>query len=144
MKNPFPPAGRAGQRYPARRLRLPAAGRKTDLVKAADKAVELADTATQGAKPRLITTFPDSMNTPDGLALLPDGRVLLSIPNMADNQYPGRIVELTANGYKPFLSHLPPSPPPSTPPQWTWQWAPTAIYTTLKTSTKTARISSRA
>ena len=77
---------------------------------ATDQAVELADTATQGAKPRLITTFPDSMNTPDGLALLPDGRVLLSIPNMADNKYPARIVELTANGYQPFLSHLPPEP----------------------------------
>ncbi|MDJ0366063.1 SMP-30/gluconolactonase/LRE family protein [Hymenobacter sp. H14-R3] len=74
------------------------------------KSVELADTATQGAKPRLIATFPDSMNTPDGLALLPDGRVLLSIPNMADNSYPARIVELTAGGYKPFLSHLPPEP----------------------------------
>ena len=77
---------------------------------ATDKAVELADTATQGAKPRLITTFPDSMNTPDGLALLPDGRVLLSIPNMADNKYPARIVELTDNGYQPFLSHLPVEP----------------------------------
>jgi sugar lactone lactonase YvrE len=83
---------------------------KKEIAKTTDQAVELADTATQGAKPRLITTFPDSMNTPDGLALLPDGRVLLSIPNMAGNKYPARIVELTATGYKPFLSHLPLQP----------------------------------
>ena len=69
-----------------------------------------ADTARQGARPRLLATFPDSMNTPDGLALAPGGRVFLSIPNMADNQYPARIVELTATGYKPFINHLPVEP----------------------------------
>ena len=77
---------------------------------ATDKAAEAADTTAQGAPPRLLATFPDSLNTPDGLALTPDGRVLLSIPNMADNKYPARIVELTATGYKPFITKLPLEP----------------------------------
>ncbi|GAA4506224.1 hypothetical protein GCM10023172_35240 [Hymenobacter ginsengisoli] len=80
---------------------------------ATDKSAETqakTDSATQGATPRLLATFPDSLNTPDGLALAPDGRVFLSVPNLADNKYPARIVELTANGYKPFINNLPPEP----------------------------------
>jgi sugar lactone lactonase YvrE len=80
---------------------------------ATDKSAEAqakTDSATQGAKPRLLATFPDSLNTPDGLALAPDGRVFLSVPNLADNKYPARIVELTESGYKPFINNLPPEP----------------------------------
>lgn len=73
-------------------------------------ATKVADTARVGAVPRLLATFPDSLNTPDGLALAPDGRVLLSIPNMADNKYPARILELTATGYKTFVKNLPVEP----------------------------------
>ncbi|TVT42833.1 hypothetical protein FNT36_01710 [Hymenobacter setariae] len=81
--------------------------------KATDKAAEAqanADTASQGATPLLLATFPDSLNTPDGLVLAPDGRVLLSVPNLADNKYPAQIVELTATGYKPFIGRLPVEP----------------------------------
>ncbi|RYY18593.1 MAG: hypothetical protein EOO36_07795 [Cytophagaceae bacterium] len=85
-------------------------GQKQEAANATDQAASTADTATQGLKPRLITTFPDSLNTPDGLALTPDGRVLLSFPNLADNQYPARIVVLTDNGYQPYLTHLPVEP----------------------------------
>lgn len=83
---------------------------KQEVAKATDQATENADTATQGLKPRLITTFPDSLNTPDGLTLAPDGRVLLSFPNLADNKYPCSIVVLTDHGYEPFLSRLPVEP----------------------------------
>jgi sugar lactone lactonase YvrE len=86
---------------------------KQTVADATDKSAEAqakTDSATQGATPRLLATFPDSLNTPDGLALSPDGRVFLSFPNLADNKYPARIVELTANGYKPFLNNLPPEP----------------------------------
>jgi sugar lactone lactonase YvrE len=78
--------------------------------KSTDKAAETADTTRTGATPRLLATFPDSLNTPDGLALAPDGRVLLSIPNMADNKYPARILELTDTGYKVFIKNLPVEP----------------------------------
>ncbi len=103
-----------------------------------------ADTARRGAVPRLLATFPDSLNTPDGLALAPDGRVFLSVPNMADNRYPARIVELTATGYRPFINNLPPEPTTKKAAPWTWPWAPTETYTTQKISTKTTKISSRA
>lgn len=83
---------------------------KKAVTNATDKAAEAADTAAQGATPRLLATFPDSLNTPDGLALAPDGRVFLSVPNLADNRYPACIVELTDSGYKPFLNSLPPEP----------------------------------
>ncbi len=78
--------------------------------KATDAAATTADTTAQGATPRLLATFPDSLNTPDGLVLAPDGRVFLSVPNLADNKYPAQIVELTATGYKPFIRRLPPEP----------------------------------
>lgn len=83
---------------------------KKAAAKATDQAAEAADTARTGATPRLLATFPDSLNTPDGLALAPDGRVFLSVPNLADNKYPARIVELTDAGYKPFANNLPPEP----------------------------------
>lgn len=64
---------------------------KQTIADATDKSAEAqakTDSATQGATPRLLATFPDSLNTPDGLALAPDGRVFLSFPNLADNKYP--------------------------------------------------------
>ncbi len=73
-------------------------------------AVDAADTARVGLHPRLLTTLPDSLNTPDGLALAPDGRVFLSVPNLADNSQPAHIIELTSTGYRPFLDRLPPEP----------------------------------
>ncbi|RYE89821.1 MAG: hypothetical protein EOO37_04280, partial [Cytophagaceae bacterium] len=88
----------------------PQSSEKDAVAKATDQAAAAADTSAQGATPRLLATFPDSLNTPDGLALAPDGRVFLSVPNLADNQYPARIVELVGNGYQPFLDNLPPEP----------------------------------
>lgn len=60
--------------------------------------------------PQLLFTLPDSHNTPDGLALSPDGRLLLSVPNLADNSQPAAIVEIVGNTYKPFASNLPLEP----------------------------------
>ena len=60
--------------------------------------------------PQLLFTLPDSHNTPDGLALSPDGRILLSVPNIANNSYPAAIVEVVGNTYKPFAPNLPVEP----------------------------------
>ena len=60
--------------------------------------------------PQLLFTLPDSHNTPDGLALSPDGRILLSVPNIADNSQPAAIVEIVGNTSKPFVSNLPLEP----------------------------------
>ncbi|MFC6223177.1 SMP-30/gluconolactonase/LRE family protein [Hymenobacter artigasi] len=60
--------------------------------------------------PQLLFTLPDTHNTPDGLALSPDGRILLSVPNIADNSQPAAIVEIVGNTYKPFAPNLPLEP----------------------------------
>ena len=60
--------------------------------------------------PQLLFTLPDTHNTPDGLALGPDGRILLSVPNLANNSYPASIVEIVGDTYKPFASNLPVEP----------------------------------
>ncbi|MFD1470349.1 SMP-30/gluconolactonase/LRE family protein [Hymenobacter caeli] len=60
--------------------------------------------------PKLLFTLPDAHNTPDGLALGPDGRLLLSTPNLADNSKPAAIVEIVGNTYKPFAANLPVEP----------------------------------
>ncbi|WP_236943293.1 SMP-30/gluconolactonase/LRE family protein [Hymenobacter sp. PAMC 26628] len=60
--------------------------------------------------PQLLFTLPDSHNTPDGLALGPGGRLLLSVPNLADNSKPAAIVEIVGNTYKPFAANLPVEP----------------------------------
>jgi len=60
--------------------------------------------------PQLLFTLPDEHNTPDGLALSPDGRILLSVPNLANNSYPASIQEITGTTYKPYLTSLPVEP----------------------------------
>lgn len=61
-------------------------------------------------KPALLLTLPDSMNTPDGLAINNDGSlILLSTPNHNDPSYRSRIYSLTGNSYR-FFSDLPLEP----------------------------------
>jgi sugar lactone lactonase YvrE len=69
-----------------------------------------ADTVAAIGRPRLLFTLDDAHNTPDGLALAPDGRLILSVPNLADNTYPASLMELTETGLKPYLTNLPPEP----------------------------------
>lgn len=38
--------------------------------------------------PKLLFTLDDAHNTPDGLALAPNGHLILSVPNLADNSQP--------------------------------------------------------
>ncbi len=59
--------------------------------------------------PVLLTTLPDKYNTPDGLALAPDGTVYLSVPNLADNTYPGVLVKLVGDSVQ-FVANLPAQP----------------------------------
>ncbi|OGX91911.1 SMP-30/gluconolactonase/LRE family protein [Hymenobacter coccineus] len=69
-----------------------------------------AGSVTTIGNPQLLFTLPDSHNTPDGLALGPGGRLLLSVPNLADNSKPASIVEIVGNTYKPFAPKLPVEP----------------------------------
>lgn len=46
-------------------------------------------------KVELLIELPRSCNTPDGMCLLPDGNILLSVPNVNDQTAPGRIMKIT-------------------------------------------------
>jgi sugar lactone lactonase YvrE len=59
--------------------------------------------------PKLLYTLVDKYNTPDGLALAPDGSVYLSVPNLADNSYPGVIVKFAPDSVQ-FFTSLPAHP----------------------------------
>ena len=59
--------------------------------------------------PKLLYTLPAKYNTPDGMALAPDGSIYLSIPNLADNTYPGVLVKFTPDSVQ-FFASLPAHP----------------------------------
>ena len=59
--------------------------------------------------PVLLTTLPAKYDTPDGLALAPDGTVYLSIPNLANNTYPGVLAKIVGDSVQ-FVSSLPAHP----------------------------------
>ena len=59
--------------------------------------------------PKLLYNLPDKYNTPDGMALAPDGTIYLSVPNLADNTYPGVIVKFGADSVQ-FVTSLPAEP----------------------------------
>ncbi len=59
--------------------------------------------------PKLLYTLPARYNTPDGLALAPDGAVYLSVPNLADNSSPGVLVKFASDSVR-FFTALPVHP----------------------------------
>ncbi|MGF7215896.1 sugar lactone lactonase YvrE [Spirosoma lacussanchae] len=59
--------------------------------------------------PVLLYTLPDKYNTPDGMALGPDGTIYLSVPNLADNSSPGVLVKFAPDSVQ-FVTNLPPHP----------------------------------
>lgn len=62
-------------------------------------------------QPRIAYSFPEEYNTPDGLALIPDNNMLLSVPNAGNPAYPPVILRLTDQGYEVFAR---PAPSPAT------------------------------
>lgn len=69
-----------------------------------------ADTVTRIGHPRLWHELAAQYNTPDGLALAPNGSLILSVPNLADNTRPAVLLEVTDAAVKPYLSQLPVEP----------------------------------
>lgn len=61
-------------------------------------------TVSNTGNPKLLYTLADKYNTPDGLALAPDGSVYLSVPNLADNSYPGVIVKFVTDSVELFAT----------------------------------------
>lgn len=67
------------------------------------------ETVSTVGNPKLLYTLPEKYNTPDGLVLAPDGTVYLSVPNLADNSFPGVLVKFAADSVQ-FVTNLPAHP----------------------------------
>lgn len=60
--------------------------------------------------PKLLFTLDDAHNTPDGLAEAPNGHLILSVPNLADNSQPASLMEIDGTTIKPYATNLPVEP----------------------------------
>ena len=60
--------------------------------------------------PKLLFTLDDAHNTPDGLALAPNGHLILSVPNLADNSQPAALMEIDGSTIRSFAPNLPVEP----------------------------------
>lgn len=69
-----------------------------------------ADTVATIGQPQLLYTLDEAHNTPDGLALAPDGTIILSVPNLANNAYPAVLLKMTGDSLAPYLTNLPVEP----------------------------------
>jgi len=64
--------------------------------------------ATGGCKQaRLLVALPDFVNTPDGMALMPDGSIILSAPNFNNDKQPAVLVKISPAN-KASLFYTPP------------------------------------
>ncbi|MBH8569252.1 SMP-30/gluconolactonase/LRE family protein [Microvirga sp. STS02] len=72
--------------------------------------VAKADSVPTIGSPQLLFTLDDAHNTPDGLALAPNGHLILSVPNLADNSQPASLMEIDGTTIKPFATNLPVEP----------------------------------
>ncbi|MBC6605825.1 hypothetical protein H8B13_03250 [Hymenobacter sp. BT188] len=70
----------------------------------------VADTVAKVGNPKLLHTLDEAHNTPDGMALAPNGSIILSVPNLANNYYPAVLMEMTDTSIQPYLTTLPPEP----------------------------------
>jgi sugar lactone lactonase YvrE len=72
------------------------------------------DAAPALAKSRLMVILPDSCNTPDGMCLLPDGSVIVSIPNFNDAKAPPLLMKIAPDNQASAFFNFP-TPYPDTP-----------------------------
>ncbi|QIL74941.1 hypothetical protein [Hymenobacter sp. HDW8] len=82
----------------------------TTKTETADTAAAAPDTIAQIGRPKLLHTLDEAHNTPDGMALAPNGTIILSVPNLANNSYPAVLMEMTDTSIQPYLTTLPPEP----------------------------------
>lgn len=68
------------------------------------------DAAGELKKPQLLLELPDYCNTPDGMTILPDGNIILSVPNFSDKTQPPVLVKITKDNKAELFMKLPPHP----------------------------------
>jgi hypothetical protein len=66
--------------------------------------------ATPLKKAELLATLPDSCNTPDGMTLMPDESVIVSVPNYNDQKQPPLLIKITKDNKVEEFFKLPPHP----------------------------------
>ncbi|SFP87314.1 SMP-30/gluconolactonase/LRE family protein [Hymenobacter arizonensis] len=60
--------------------------------------------------PTLLFSLDEAHNTPDGMALAPNGNIILSVPNLADNSQPASLMEIVGTTIRPYATNLPVEP----------------------------------
>lgn len=58
----------------------------------------------------LLLELPDNCNTPDALCLLPDGNIILSVPNVNDKSQPSVLMKITPDNKAEMFYTMPPHP----------------------------------
>lgn len=91
----------------------PPQGKQTDGTTQGEQAKEesLADDSASDLIPaELLLELPDNCNTPDALCLLPDGNVILSVPNVNDKSQPSVLMKITPDNKAEMFYTMPPHP----------------------------------
>lgn len=61
-------------------------------------------------QPKLLLVLPDYCNCPDGMTLLPNGEIILSVPNFNDQSQPPVLLKITRENKAELFMKLPPHP----------------------------------
>jgi sugar lactone lactonase YvrE len=78
--------------------------------RAAPSAAKNIDPAKPQKKAELLVNLPDHCNTPDGMTVLPDGSIIVSMPNFNEPSAPPLLVKITKDNKVEDFLKLPPHP----------------------------------
>lgn len=68
------------------------------------------DAASDLIPAELLLELPDNCNAPDALCLLPDGNIILSVPNINDRSQPSVLMKITPDNKAQMFYPMPPHP----------------------------------
>jgi len=68
------------------------------------------DVASDLIPAELLLELPDNCNSPDALCLLPDGNIILSVPNVNDKSQPSVLIKITPDNKAEMFYTMPPHP----------------------------------
>ncbi len=109
---PLPPANKPQAKPEEKKPVEAKPAEKKPEVKPGEKKAETTEAA--GAKPlkkaELLVELPDYCNTPDGMTVLPDQSVIVSVPNFNDQKAPPLLVKITKDNKVEDFYKLPPNP----------------------------------
>ena len=84
---------------------------KSKVITGADKSAGDATATSAKAQAELLVELPDYCNTPDGMALMPDSSIILSVPNFNNEKQPSLLMKITPdNQVEKFFEFTMPYP----------------------------------